>query len=421
MIRVRFEIILFVVLLSQAFTLFAQEWNGGNISLLLYLGKYAKARQLLEKGIGVDSTSADLYFLLGLAYSLQNNHRTALNWFNKSYRIDSTHVNNLNYLANTQLKLGYRNRAEKLFSKAVRLDSERVDIWDSLGKLYYSSLRYNDSYKIYSKLSQKYVDNSYFNLMCARCAIKLDSLDSAIWQYKIAYNKDPENIEIILEFSRNLFSKDSLDKALELLQAGLTFASKNRHLHRLKGDILYKREDFTVAILSYLNAMAYGDESVELLKKLGFCYYADQNYQKSKDVLEQSLKFDDRDPLIYFYLGMSCKQLKDNPRAIDYFKHALSCLQPVYLDNLYTAIADCYHAEEQFAEAIKCLRRALEYTSQKEFIYYNLANVYYDFYADRNVPLLYYKKARKKEINPMISEYIDQKITELTQEIFFNP
>ena len=387
---------------------------------LLYSGQYDSLSACLEKMINEDSTHAEHYFLLGLTQTLQNNKSKALKNFEFSYHLDSTNTQNLSYYANALLSNGYSGKAEKIFKKAVQLDSSRTDIWDSLGRLYYRNSRYEEALNIYSMLSRLNSTNGYYFLMQARCTGKMDSLHHAIRLYNMAHEMDPDNIEIILELSRKYFSIDSLGKAKITIQKGIGLDNRNQQMHRLKADILYKQGDYTLATLSYLDAIAYGDNSVELLKKLGFCYFADQNYGKATEVFEQSLQLESDDPVIYYYLAMCAKQSKFDRQAINYFNAALLLIHPDYLGVLYTSLAECYHNEHEYINAIHSLRKAEETSSMKGIIYYELANVYYDYYKDKSVAQMYYKKAIQYELTPEIMDFINHRLKSLTEEIFLN-
>ncbi len=412
---------LLILLISTFITtnLFSQDMKEENIYQLLYSGQYEQVIHHLNEEIKIDSMDAELYFLMGMTHSLQNHFRDALNYFEKSYQLDPGHLNNLNYYANALLNMGYQEQAKNKYREAIRLDSTRIDILDSLGKLHYNNSEFNDAHEIYSELISVYPTNGYYALMLARCAVKMDSIDKADQYYQIAYQANPQNIKTILEYAQNLVKMGSLDQALYMIDEGLILNKENRNLNRLKAEILYKQEKFTLATLSFLDAIAYGDSSIDVLKKLGYCYYANQKYEDSKEIFIKSLNLNNADPIVNFYLGMCSKQLEDHHQAIDFFEVALGCIYPDYLDNLYIQLAECCHHEQQFTQAIQYLRKALEYTSKKEIVYYTLANVYDDYYADKNVPLIYFKKALQKEISPEITEFINQKIETLTEELFF--
>ena len=406
---------LFIFIAANRMTIQAQP----ELFQWLYSGRYDSLGIRLKEMIKTDSTNPELYFLLGLSDTFQNKKSTALKNFEKSADLDPENIKYLNQYANALFNNGYPDRAEKIFKEAIQLDSTRNDIRESLGRLYFRNSRFDDAYSSYSRLSQMDSENGYYFLMRARCAVKMDSSQKALALYHLAYHYDPENIDVIAELSGLFLEADSLASAETFIEKGLTLNKRDKRLHRLKAEVYYQQKEYTWATLSFLDAIAYGDDSNDVLKKLAYCYFADHNYLKSTETLKQSLQMDSNNPIIYYYLALCSAQLKRIREAIGYFNTALRLIHPDYLESLYTALAECYHSEREFIPAIHCLRKAEEGTSAKGIIYYQLANVYYDYYEDRSVARMYYEKALEYPLEPEISEFIDYRIRELTQEIFF--
>jgi tetratricopeptide (TPR) repeat protein len=397
----------------------AQDQTEAQLYYWLYSGEYHSLSTRLEQMIKVDSTNAELYFLLGLTNTYQNKKSAALKNFEISTGLDPTNIKYMKNYANALVNNGYLNKAEKIFRQAVQLDSSRADIRESLGKLHFRNGKYKEAYSIYTKLSSLDSLNGYYYLMQARCAAKMDSVDRSLSLYLLAHHYDPKNIDIIAEVSGLYLNMDSLANAEHFVRIGLNLDSRDQRLHRLKAEVLYQQEEYTWATLSYLDAIAYGDDSIDVLKKLAYCYFADQNYLKSAEVLKQALQIDQNNPIIYYYLAMCSMQLKQTRQAIDYFNAALRLIHPDYLESLYIGLAECYQHEREYIPAIHCLRKAESLSSSKGIIYYQLANVYYDYYEDRSVARIYYRKALEYDLEPEISEFIHYRIKELTEKIFF--
>jgi tetratricopeptide (TPR) repeat protein len=370
--------------------------------------------------IRADSTDAELFFLLGMSNTLQNKKSEALKNFERSTSLDPTNVKYLNYYANALVNNGYLNKAEKIFTQAVQLDSSRADIQESLGRLLFRNGRFQAACAIYAGLSQTESANGYYLLMQARCAAKMDSAEKSLGLYLLAYHYEPENIDIIAELSGLYLNMDSLANAERFVEKGLSLDKRDQRLHRLKAEALYQQKEYTWATLSFLDAIAYGDDSIDVLKKLAYCYFADQNYLKSTEVLEQLVRLDQNNPIIYYYLALCSVQLKETRQAIDCFNTTLRLIQPDYLESLYIGLAECYQREQEFIPAIHCLRNAESISSSKGTIYYQLANVYYDYYKDKSVARMYYRKALEYHLEPEISEFINYRIRELNEKIFFN-
>lgn len=187
---------------------------------------------------------------------------------------------------------------------------------------------------------------------------------------------DPGNVKIVFELSKNQFKLDSLNQALQTIENALTLEKTNWQLHRLKGDILFKKQDYLTAILSFLDAISNGDKSILVKKKLGFCYYSDNNFIKCKNTFEKILEQDNEDPIILYYLGLCCNHLKEYDLTIDYMHATINAIYPDYMDNIYSILAESYYKNALYQEAVQYFRKALEFAEKEEVIYYQLANVY---------------------------------------------
>lgn len=399
----------------------AQNSNTDNkIYMLLFQKKYEEAIDILDQEIALDSTNADFYYLMGFAYANLNKYAKALYFFELAESFNPKHINNLVAIANANQRLGYFDRARKKYLKAISYDSTRSDIFDSLGKLYLRQKKYPEAGEVYQKLVKNDPGNSYYNLMQARCAAKMDSIDTAVTAYKRAQQIDSTNVEIKLELSRVLFNMEDFDSALVYANRGLAYNRNYQQLHRLKADILFAQKEYPAAILSYLDSSIHGDTSEDLHKKLGFCYYSIQAYDKAKTAFLKAAEKDKSDGMVSFYLGSCCKQLGEYEDAIKYFQQAVTQIIPSYMDYLYAELGHSFFARREFKNAIQCFRKAIEYSPDRDEYIYFLANVYDDYYADREVPLLYYKKVIRKDFDTEITEYAKARVKQLVQELHFN-
>lgn len=408
------------ILLTLIFagTVSAQLSPQTQIQTYLFSSQYDSAIVLIENSLALDSTLVDLNHQLGLAHFLQNDDRKALSCFEKFYKLHPDDLSNLNYLSKAYNNLGQTTKAIQILKQAIQIDSTRKDIWNELGKILYREGRYQEADSAYSVLATLQPDNANNQLMRARCASKTDSLEKADTFYFQAYQLDTSHVKILFEYARNLFMSDSLDEALTYVDKAITLEDRDWHLHRLKGDIHYKKHFYPAAILAYLDAITRGDNSIAVLKKLGFSYYMDKNYTKCLTALQQVVEAENNDPIVYFYMGICFQQIDECELAIQHLQNAIDCLQPPFLGDIYSTLAECQHKQNNHAEAIRNFKNAMPYSDEKTIIYYQLANVYNDYYADKTVALSYYQLARKKEIAPEITRFIDAQISNLKTQLF---
>ena len=409
------KLILFFLLIISS-SVVGQGTN--KIQNFFYLFQYDSAIVEINKALIADSTSAELHHQLGLTYFLQNDDRKALPCFEKCRQLSPDDIANLNYLSKTYSNLGQTTRAIHTLRYAARVDSTRKDIWNELGKILYREDYYREADSVYRILTTLQPDNANNLLMRARCATKQDSIEQANYHYARSYKIDSCHVKILFEYARNLFQMDSLQQAQTKINQAIRIESRNWQLYRLKGDIYFEQKQYHSAILAYLDAISRGDKSIAAYKKLGFSYYMIKNYSKCIHTFQIVLDSKDDDPVIYYYMGICFQEINDLGLAVHHLKKAIECLKPDFLDDIHSTLASCYYRAGHFQKSIQHYRQALELTDKKEEIYYQMANVYDDYYADKSVALKYYRLALKNEITPEITSFIQNRMDTIKKQQF---
>ena len=102
----------------------------------------------------------------------------------------------------------------------------------------------------------------------------------------------------------------------------------------------------------------------EILYKIAFILYKQQDYKNSIEALEDALKGDDKDPAIYSLLASNYRALKDYQKASFYIKEALYLDRDnaIYHFNYANILLDLNHKDE----AKKEYQKALELDSSLE-------------------------------------------------------
>jgi tetratricopeptide (TPR) repeat protein len=316
-------------------------------------------------------------------------------------------------------KVGYADRAQKLLSEALITDSTDTNLMRMLARLYYEEMNFLPSSQYYDELLSIDPSNSNDHMMAARCAIKLKQADRATKHYKHAHESDPLSNKIIHEYAKHLQSRDRNAEALNLIEQCNLDVQHSQKFILLLGNIQYSLGDYKQAAVHIEMATAFQPDNVDLIKKLGFCYYADKQFDKAYHQFLLSEPYED-DPATYYYLGLCAQEIGSKKAAVVYLDKSLSLVGPNYLPHLYLVLGQCHHDLKEYPEAIKSFKEALDVTQNDGMIYYSLANTYNDFYADKSVAIEYYNKALEHGLPPEIEPYIKQQIQYLQNQMFFS-
>jgi tetratricopeptide (TPR) repeat protein len=245
---------------------------------------------------------------------------------------------------------------------------------------------------------------------------------------------DSLNSSTILQLSKIYFKDEKFEEAYDLIAAGLSINALNLPLNRLGAEVLFKLQRYRPAAVQYNLLIEYGDTTATIYQKLGFCNYfvaeelllSDSTASKNKIyeaiyALEESRRLNWEDPLTSLYLGICFKELKEYGRAITYLEECLNLLYPEYTSDVYVHLGVAYEMEEKYSESIAAYRKGLEHKPTNDGIIFQLATVYDQYYADREVPLIYYKLFvnRTGEDNPILTEYANSRISAIIEELHF--
>jgi tetratricopeptide (TPR) repeat protein len=416
----------FFIILLIATSLSAQNQARANfikdISSQIYEGQTDTALAALDSLIESDPTDASLFYLKGRAYSQIGDNTKALIAYHHTVALDSTHVNALVAAAKLHDQAGYYDRSVIYFNKALEMDSTRYDVANQLGQLYFNHLNYKKSLDVFTSLSEKNPQNASYMMMTGKCQDKLHNPMGALPWFKRAHHVDSTNVSCLYHLGMLYYKVDEPDSSLMFIDKGLQHNPKHPYLHLLRGNIRYDKKEYEGAIVEYKEYEANTAEvNPVVMKKQGFAYFRMKNYEKAMQEFSRALFENKEDAVSYFYVGLCLKQLGVTDIAIKLIENAIELSIPETLHSYYAELADCYHQLENYEQAIFAFRRALFYKSDEENYIYGLANVYYDYYADRHVPLRYYEMVVENNDNPEIVQFARARVKELKEEIHFHP
>ena len=399
--------------------LHAESPATSHIYTLLYTGKVDSAIVALNTLKQDDPQNIEINTMLGDAYLKQQHWHDAIRSCDLIYQLEPHRKSNIINYSTALQKVGYSTRAEQLLEEAFALDSTDMSLMRMLANFYYEEMNYARSSQYFQKLLSVDKTNTNTHLMAARCASKLKQSDRATQHYSFAHTYDPKSNKIVYEYARHLHSINRDIEALELIEQHDLDVSNNQKFILLLGACHYSSGDYTQAATYLEQAIAYQPKSVDLNKKLGFCYYVNKEYEKAYQrflIIEPQ----EDDPATYYYLGLCAREIGLNKAAIAYLSKSQSLTEPKYLAQLYLVLGQCYHHLKEYPQAIKSFKEALKLTPDDGVVYYSLANTYNDFYADKSIALAHYKKALEQDLSLEVESYIEQQVQYLQKEIFFS-
>ncbi|MFO7888953.1 MAG: tetratricopeptide repeat protein [bacterium] len=384
---------------------------------LIFEGEYQTAKELLLKEINVNPTDLNTVYMLGTVNYNLNNYNQAGNNFSHILTIDTCNTRAYEMLAKIYTKTGRYRKAENILKKAIQLDTSNFSLKKDLAEILYQMGKYQESGTLFSELINfKNQPTWYLYYMHGLCNLKQDEIENAISSLKHAVVLDSMNVKIKYTIGKAYYIKEEYVTSLIYCNQGLMLDSLHFNLNKLKGDILYLRQQYVQAIHPYTIALKNNPKSLSILKKLGFCYFTAAQYDSAIDTLIEAWKINDKDPLIVFYLGKCYKEKKETEKAIEMFELAAEYSIPDYINGIYIEMGLCFQEVRDYENAIKAIKKSLQFPDSEGIAYYNLANIYYEYYVDKQVALTYYKKVLNYGLSPVITNFVKKRITSILEE-----
>jgi tetratricopeptide (TPR) repeat protein len=133
------------------------------------------------------------------------------------------------------------------------------------------------------------------------------------------------------------------------------------------------------------------DTLVTYARLLGASYFQLHDYPKVKTCMNFMLNNKYDNDWIYYYLGVSSRELGDVPASVTYFKLAVQKSISENTGTYYSQLGQSYEEIKDYQRAIRAYHAAYN-NSREGILLYQLARNYDVYYKDKAQALAYYRK-----------------------------
>lgn len=191
---------------------------------------------------------------------------------------------------------------------------------------------------ILKKEIRKNPESFYYNYLMGKECIQHGLLSKAFTSYQNALSSDEEKdsvylSEICTDIIKILYKQGNREEALNECLRRESICKNNPEYWLTYGYLAIKENDFSTAEKALLKSMEINPPAHSIIVNidtitwkpellLGYTYLRLKNYEKAKVYLEKALEHNQNQWLLLFYLGVTCKHLKDYNASEAYFKAA---------------------------------------------------------------------------------------------------
>ena len=204
-------------------------------TVLWHMKKETDLMYLAHELMAIDRLAPEAWCVLGNCFSLQKEHETALQFFQRALQLDPrfTYAHTLcghEYFANEDFVNSLR-----CYRNAIRIDAQHYNAWYGIGQIYYKQEKYEMTEYHYRRALEINRNSSVLRCCLGKTLHKMGCTDEALDLLDEAVAKDPNNAIARYERAVVQYTSGSLVEALEELEALKEAAPKEPNLFFLVG------------------------------------------------------------------------------------------------------------------------------------------------------------------------------------------
>ncbi|WP_348661685.1 tetratricopeptide repeat protein [Croceibacter atlanticus] len=338
----------------------------------------------------------------------------------KAYNSSSYKNNRLLKIAKAYEALGQTNSALKYYKSFIKDNPKSTTAILAYAKLLISK---NDFKTADSLLLSIYDANKDNPNIPYQLGISKDSQkdSSATQHFEQTLKIDSTHTNAKYRLAKFYVVKRKFNRAEPLITSYLSNNPDDVRFLNLQALQYFHQENYHDAIVHYNKLQALGEHTEQLYKNLAVCYSKTYQYNKLISVYKELLNtYDNQNGSWHYGLGRAYFFEGKIDEAQKHINLALLILdQP--LDDYYLNFAMTYVEQQNYAEAIKFLKIAIEENSENKMAYYQLAVAADNYYEDKNAVLnMYQRYIDKFGTETNLSILVKRRMSDLKKEQHFN-
>jgi Flp pilus assembly protein TadD len=252
---------------------------------------FKKAEELIRRTIALDASCWEARLNLSRLYYLQGQLDQAIVIAQGVLRDDPGNYFCLNYLGTYYFKKKDFASAEDCFKRAVKANSRLNSLLMDLCLFYRFTGRDKE-------------------------ADELEAQIGALDRYGVA--------KLYFMQARSFFENGSNLQALAAIEKAIAIEPRNSDFYNLKGCILKKQGEFSLALEDFRKALELGPENWEVYNNLGNLFALNKDLRSAESFYQRAVSLNSGFADGYFNLGLICLERKDYSRAEEFFRKAVS-------------------------------------------------------------------------------------------------
>ncbi len=336
------------------------------------------------------------------------------------YQSDTSRQDYLEKLAYFSYRNGANHLSKKWYLKLLSNDSSHIAANHYLGIIYEQEEYLPKALKHYLNLIKLDPVNATFWKKTAGIYFKAGLPDEGLPYFQKAHKINPKDLGVIKSLGEYFINKTDLEKATQILNAGLRLDPDNIGLIQLSAKKDYKLGDFT----STSNQLSGLSRKIDLgpyyNQMLGYSFLQIDSVEKAIFHLEKALVENKRPESIHYYLGNAYQKKNEMLYAKHHYEEAIDAGISKNLGIYYKQLAIIYEKDNNNKKAIVFYKKAYQHTSDPEILF--LLGINSDlYYKDKTTAINYFTKyASSDHTNGAYKKYAIDRMQYLREVAHFS-
>ena len=384
-------------------------YHGVKGKILLSCQKYEEAIESFNKAIELDSKNtfyyldkAEIYFTLGKYKEALLEYEKASKTNSKVKKYKNLFLENFNsrfnllfyYVNKANLYYEFKdyNNAIYNLTKAIELDSKKIDYYIERSKIYLKQGLYNRALTDYNKMIELEPNNVSYYKRRGDIYLKQGLYNRALTDCNKMIELEPNNVSYLKKIkSIYLILKDS-NKALTNYNKMIELEPNNVSYYKKRGDIYLKLKDYNNALVNYNDVIKLEPNNISYYKKRGDIYLKLKDYSNALVNYNDVIKLEPNNISYYKKRGDIYFELKNYDKAlIDY--NNITKLKP-QKTRYYKKRGDTYFNLKHYYNALNDYNKTIELEPNNLGYYKKRGDTYFEL-RDYKKALLDYNKVIK--------------------------
>lgn len=329
----------------------------------------------------------------GIAYQGLQDYENALASFTMASEYDTTDIS-LEYLASECLEqLGDINAAIAILEERFMTDNSDLYCLQNLARLQIKNRDYTRAIPYCRRMVDSFPSNFTYIKNYAVCNYQLGFIDIAVDNFRQAWSLNKRDLTIPVSLANCFVKMKFPERAIEILNEGLTYDSLNTNILKTVGFLYYRGESYGMAVDAFARALAAGDSTEFVRKHLGISLFNEERYQEAIPELMAFHLADTLNSEATYYLGLAMSTWHMKKEGIEYLKLTADLMtpDPEFMGSVWGIIGQTRSDLNQNRSAIEAYTKALEYDPLPTYMY-EIARMY-DALGKRDTDAVSYRKA----------------------------